>query len=108
MTPSTPGPRTVQLVESDDNERQALQELLELVGLRVEGFASLAERAPGSGECLLWSIDGPSPQLDDVLRETSKGTSVVLVARALPLAGVVRAVQAGVVGGGGEPPRQGE
>ena len=82
MTPSTPGPRTVQLVESDDNERQALQELLELVGLRVEGFASLAERAPGSGECLLWSIDGPSPQLDDVLRETSKGTSVVSAATA--------------------------
>src|SRR5262249_57520532 len=102
MTPSTPGPRTVQLVESDDNERQALQELLELVGLRVEGFASLAERAPGSAECLLWSIDGPSPQLDDVLRETSKGTSVVLVARALPLAVVDRAGQAG----GGALPRQ--
>jgi len=97
MTPSMPGPRTVQLVESDDKERQALQELLELVGLRVEGFASLAERAPGSGECLLWSIDGPTPQLDEVLRETTNGTSVVLVARSLPLAVVVRAVKAGVV-----------
>src|SRR5262245_11442392 len=97
MTPSTPGARTVQLVESDDGERQALQQLLELVGLRVEGFSSLAERAPGSGECLLWCIDGPSPPLDELLRETSKGTSVVLVARALPLAVVVRAVKAGVV-----------
>jgi len=97
MSPSMQGPRTVQLVESDDKERQALQELLELVGLRVEGFASLAERAPGSGECLLWSIDGPTPQLDEVLRETTNGTSVVLVARSLPLAVVVRAVKAGVV-----------
>src|SRR5215813_1435592 len=97
MTPSTPGPRTVQLVESDDNERQALQELLELVGLRVEGFSSVAERAPGSGECLLWCIDGPSPPLDELLRETAKGTSVVLVAHSLPLAVVVRAVKAGVV-----------
>jgi len=97
MTPSTAGPRTVQLVESDDKERQALQQLLELAGLRVEGFASLSDRAPGSGECLLWSIDGPGPKLDEVLQETSKGTSVVLVARALPLAVVVRAVKAGVV-----------
>jgi len=87
----------VQLVESDERERQELQQLLELVGLRVEGFSSLAERAPGSAECLLWSIDGPSPQLDEVLRETSKGTSVVLVAQSLPLAVVVRAVKAGVV-----------
>lgn len=87
----------MQLVERDDLERQELQQLLELAGLSVEGFSSLAERGPGSGECLLWSIDGPSPQLDEVLRETSKGTSVVLVAHSLPLAVVVRAVKAGVV-----------
>jgi FixJ family two-component response regulator len=87
----------VQLVESDDRERQALQQLLELAGLRVEGFSSLAERAASSGECLLWCVDGPTPPLDELLRETSKGTSVVLVARALPLAVVVRAVKAGVV-----------
>jgi FixJ family two-component response regulator len=100
MIPSTLGPHTVQLVESNDRERQALQLLLESVGLRVEGFASLTERRSGSGECLLWSVDGSGPgveELDELLSEIGEGASVVLLGCAPPIPLVVRALKAGAV-----------
>jgi FixJ family two-component response regulator len=100
MTPSTSGPRTVQLVEVNDRERKLLQDILESLGLRVEGFTSLADRTAGSGECLLWSVDGVGStwrDLDSVLAEMGEGTSVVLLGRDPPMPLVVRALKAGAV-----------
>jgi FixJ family two-component response regulator len=100
MSEITPGARTVQLIERNDRERQALQQLLESLGFHVEAFTSLIERAPGSGECLLWSMDGLGPrseELDELLVEMGGGTSVVLLGRTPPMPLVVRALKAGAV-----------
>jgi FixJ family two-component response regulator len=100
MSATIQGSRTVQLIERNDHERQALEQLLESLGVRVEAFTSLAERAPGSGECLLWSVDGVGPQsaeIDEVLAEIGDGTSVVLLGRAPPMPLLVRALKAGAV-----------
>ena len=100
MSAITPGAHTVQLVERNDRERQALQQLLESLGLHVEAFTSLVERAAGSGECLLWSMDGLGPrweELDELLAEMGDGTSVVLLGRTPPMPLVVRALKAGAV-----------
>ena len=96
----TTGARTVQLIERNDRERQALQQLLESLGLHVEAFASLGDRAPGTAECLLWSVDDVGPQgeeLDKLLAEIGEGTSVVVLGRAPPLPIVVRSLKAGAV-----------
>jgi FixJ family two-component response regulator len=99
MIAFTPGTRTVQLIERNDRERQALQQLLESLGLQVEAFSSLGDRAPGTGECLFWSVDdvGPREELDELLAEMGEGTSVVLLGRAPPMPLVVRALKAGAV-----------
>jgi len=100
MTSNTPGQSSVQLIERNDREREALQLLLESLGLRVEVFNSLAERAPGSGQCLLCAVDGVGPrwrEFDDLLAEIGEGMPVVLVGRAPPLSLVVRALKAGAV-----------
>lgn len=103
MTPITPGQATVQLIERNDREREALQRLLESLGLRVEVFTSLAERAeraPGTGHCLLCGVDGVGPrwrEFDDLLAEIGEGMPVVLLGRAPPLSLVVRALKAGAV-----------
>jgi FixJ family two-component response regulator len=100
MSAATTMARTVQLVERDDRERQALQELLESIGLRVEAFTSLRQRTPGTGECLLWSIDGTALQhepVDQLLAEIAEGTSVVLLGSAPPMPLVVRMLKAGAV-----------
>ena len=100
MSAFTPGTRTVQLIERNDRERQALQQLLESLGLHVEAFTSLGDRAPSPSECLLWSVDGVGPQqeeLDELLTEMGDGTSVVLLGRAPPMPLVVRALKAGAV-----------
>jgi len=100
MIAFTPATRTVQLIERNDRERQALQQVLESLGLHVEPFSSLGERAPGTSDCLLWSIDGVGPQqeeLDELLVEMGQGTSVVLLGRAPPMPLVVRALKAGAV-----------
>ena len=99
MIAFTPGTRTVQLIERNDRERQALQQLLESLGLHVEAFSSLGDRAPGTGECLFWSVDdvGPQEELDELLAEMGEGTSVVLLGRAPPMPLVVRALKAGAV-----------
>jgi FixJ family two-component response regulator len=96
----TTGTRTVQLIERNERERQALQQLLESLGLHVEAFASLGDRAPGTAECLLWSVDDVGPQgeeLDKLLAEIGEGTSVVVLGRAPPLPIVVRTLKAGAV-----------
>ena len=100
MSASTTIARTVQLVERNDRERQTLQQLLESFGVRVEAFTSLLQRTPGTGECLLWSIDGPGPQhepVEDLLAEMGEGTSVVLLGNAPPMPLVVRMLKAGAV-----------
>jgi FixJ family two-component response regulator len=92
--------RTVQLVERDNRERQTLQQLLESIGLQVESFTSLGDRAAGTGECLLWSVDGAGPnweEINQLLAEMSEGTSVVLVGRAPPMPLVVRMMKRGAV-----------
>ena len=96
----TTGARTVQLIERNERERQALQQLLESLGLHVEAFASLGDRAPGTADCLLWSVDGVGPEreeLDELLAEISEGTSVVVLGRAPPMPIVVRMMKAGAV-----------
>ena len=100
MSAATTMARTVQLIERDDRERQALQQLLESIGFRVEAFTSLLQRGPRTGECLLWSIDGTGPQpepVDELLAEMSEGTSVVLLGGAPPMPLVVRMLKAGAV-----------
>jgi FixJ family two-component response regulator len=103
MTPITSGQAKVQLIDPNDRERAELQLLLESMGLGVEVFASVAERAkraPRSGHCLLCTVDGVAPpwhELDDLLGEIGEGTPVVLVCRAPPLSLVVRALKAGAV-----------
>ncbi len=100
MSAVTTRARTVQLVERNDRERQALQQLVESIGLRVEAFPSLVERIRDRGECLLWSIDDADPQqevLDELLAEMGEGTSVVLLGSAPPMPLVVRMVKAGAV-----------
>jgi len=100
MSASTTTSRTLQLVERDDRERHALQQLLEAIGLRVDAFTSLLQRAPGTGQCLLWSIDGAAPQheqVDELIAEMGEGTSVVLLASAPPMPLVVRMLKAGAV-----------
>jgi FixJ family two-component response regulator len=100
MSASTPGARTVQLVERSDRERQAMQQLLEVLGFEIQTFTSLADRAPASGECVLCSVDGLGPrweELDELLAEMSEGTSVVLFGRAPPMPLVVRALKVGAV-----------
>ncbi|HZX40668.1 MAG TPA: hypothetical protein VFE93_02440, partial [Myxococcaceae bacterium] len=82
MTPITPGPGTVQLIERSDREREALQLILESLGLQVEVFTSLAERAqraPGSGQCLLCAVDGVGQrwrEFDGLLAEMGEGMPV--------------------------------
>ena len=98
MTPSTAGPRTVQLIERNEREQQVLRQLLESLGLHVEVFASLGDRAPGTGECLICSVDGVGrEELDELLGEMGEGTSVVLLGSAPPMPLVVRALKAGAV-----------
>lgn len=100
MGPFTTGGRTVQLIERNERERQALQQLLESLGLHVEAFASLGDRAAGTAECLLWSVDGLGPEwaeLDELLAEVGEGTSVVVLGRAPPMPIVVRMLKAGAV-----------
>ncbi len=103
MTPIASGQGTVQLIERNDREREALQLLLESLGVRVEVFSSLAERAAravGSGQCLLCGVDGVGPrwrEFDDLLGEMGEGMPVVLLGRAPPLSLVVRALKAGAV-----------
>ena len=93
----------MQLIEPNDREREVLQLLLESMGLGVEVFASVAERAeraPGSGHCVLCTVDGVAPpwqEFDDLLGEIGDGTPVVLVGRAPPLSLAVRALKAGAV-----------
>ena len=92
--------RTVQLIERNDRERQALQQLLESIGLLVESFTSLVERVSGRGECLVWSLDDAGAErekLDELVAEMSEGTSVVLLGSAPPMPLVVRLVKAGAV-----------
>ena len=96
----TTGARTVQLIERNERERQALQQLLESLGLHVEAFASLGDRAPGTADCLLWSVDGVGPEqeeLNELLAEIGEGTSVVVLGRAPPMPIVVRMMKAGAV-----------
>jgi len=100
MSASTPGARTVQLVERNDRERQAMQQLLEVLGFEAQTFSSLVDRARASGDCVLCSVDGLGPrwdELDELLAEMTAGTSVVLVGRAPPMPLVVRALKAGAV-----------
>jgi FixJ family two-component response regulator len=90
----------MQLIERNDRERQALQQELESLGFQVEAFASLADRAPDSGECVLCSVDGLGPrweELDELLAEMADGTSVVVLGRAPPMPQVVRVLKAGAV-----------
>ena len=96
----TTGARTVQLIERNERERQALQQLLESLGLHVEAFASLGDHAPGTADCLLWSVDGVGPEqeeLNELLAEIGEGTSVVVLGRAPPMPIVVRMMKAGAV-----------
>ena len=100
MDASTPGVRAVQLIERDDRERKAIQQELESLGFQVEAFASLAERAPDSGECVLCSVDGLGPrweELDELLLEMADGTSVVVLGRAPAMPQAVRVLKAGAV-----------
>jgi len=99
MTSGTAGPQTVQLIERNERERQTLQQLLQSLGFHVEAFTSLGDRASGTGECLIWSVEdvAGSDELDDLLAEMGEGTSVVLLGRALPMPLVVRMVKAGAV-----------
>jgi len=101
MTPATPGTATVQLVERNESERAALQQLIESFGLRVEAFSSLAECGPAPGlGCLLCGVDGSGPtwrEFDHLLAEIGEGTPVVLLGRAPPMSLVVRALKAGAV-----------
>ena len=76
---------------------------LESLGLRVEVFASLAERAeraPAPARCILCGLDAGSQsqqEFDDLLAEMGEGMPVVLLGRAPPLSLVVRALKAGAV-----------
>src|SRR5262249_40887930 len=99
MTSGTAGPRTVQLIERNERERQTLQQLLQSLGFHVEVFTSLGDRASGTGECLIWSAEGGTEwdELDEILAEMGEGTSVLLLGRALPMPLVVRMVKAGAV-----------
>lgn len=100
MGASTAGARAVQLIERNDRERQALQLELESLGFQVEAFASLADRTPESGECVLCSVDGLGPrweELDELLVEMADGTSVVVLGRAPSMPQVVRVLKAGAV-----------
>lgn len=104
MTPATQGQATVQLVDRNGRDRDALQIQLESLGLRVEAFVSLAdraERAPGASHaCIVCGLDGASPsqnEFDELLAEIGEGIPVVLLGRAPPLTLVVRALKAGAV-----------
>lgn len=100
MSGSTVGARTVQLIERNERERHSLQQHLESLGLHVDAFASLGDRAPGTAECLLWSVDGEGVQpkeLDELLAEIGDGTSLVLLGQAPPMPLVVRMLKAGAV-----------
>ena len=106
MTWMTGGPRTVEVIERNDRERQELQQLLESLGFHVDAFSALTERPAGPGGCLLWSVDGADPRrhdLDGVLAEIGEGTSVIFLARAPPLPLVVRVLKAGAVDVLGKP-----
>jgi FixJ family two-component response regulator len=90
----------VQLIERNDRERQGLQQFLESIGLRVQAFASLVERATDAGECVVWSVDGASPrpeELDQLVAEMGDGTSVILLVSSPPMPLVVRVLKAGAV-----------
>jgi len=74
------------------------------MGLQVEAFASLAERADraavGGHGCIVCGLDGVGLNQDDfdaLLAEIGEGTPVVLVGRSPPLELVVRALKAGAV-----------
>jgi FixJ family two-component response regulator len=100
----SPGPasRTVHLVEEAERERDPLRRLIESLGVGVEAFGSLAERAehgPDSCNCMLWSLDGPrsGSEFDALLEEIGEGTPVVLLGPAPALSLVTRALKAGAV-----------
>lgn len=104
MTPPNSAQATVQLVDRNSRDRDALQIQLESLGLRVEAFTSLserAERAAGTGHaCIICGLDAASQsqqEFDDLLAEMGEGMPVVLLGRAPPLALVVRALKAGAV-----------
>jgi FixJ family two-component response regulator len=104
MTPTNSGQAVVELVDRNGRDRDALQLQLEALGLQVEAFASLTERAERPARnlhaCVLCGLDGASQNLhefDDLLAEIGDGTPVVLLGRAPPLSLVVRALKAGAV-----------
>jgi FixJ family two-component response regulator len=104
MTPTNSGQAIVELVDRNGRDRDALQLQLEALGLQVEAFASLTERAGRAARnhhaCVLCGLDGASQNLhefDDLLAEIGEGTPVVLLGRAPPLSLVVRALKAGAV-----------
>ncbi len=104
MTPTNSGQAIVELVDRNGRDRDALQTQLEALGLQVEAFASLTERAERASRnlhaCVLCGLDGASQNLhefDDLLAEIGAGTPVVLLGRAPPLSLVVRALKAGAI-----------